>query len=241
MIDGDQAAPGAGGAPRLAHGYTNATSTDGRTVTKRYLGPDAARRQGSEVAALCALAGHLSVPALVERGQGWIRTALMPGVHGQELLATAPRAVLATIGRTARQLHEITPAALPGWAHPHDGGVLVHGDFGPQNVLLDADTAEVTAVLDWELAHLGDPVEDLAWAEWIVRTHHRDAVRHLPALFEGYGQRPPWERRRAVAAQVGRRAAHSGRRMAMTTASMRWSSKTKASRRTPSTVKPARR
>jgi aminoglycoside phosphotransferase (APT) family kinase protein len=31
-------------------------------------------------------------------------------------------------------------------------------------------------VVDWEFAHLGDPVEDLAWCEWIVRMHHPEHV-----------------------------------------------------------------
>jgi aminoglycoside phosphotransferase (APT) family kinase protein len=39
--------------------------------------------------------------------------------------------------------------------------VLVHGDYRVGNVLFDA--TGVRAVLDWELAHLGDPVEDLGW------------------------------------------------------------------------------
>ena len=39
--------------------------------------------------------------------------------------------------------------------------VLVHGDAGPGNFLFDA--GHMTALLDWELAHLGDPMEDLAW------------------------------------------------------------------------------
>jgi aminoglycoside phosphotransferase (APT) family kinase protein len=39
---------------------------------------------------------------------------------------------------------------------------IVHGDFRFGNVLYDDD--RVTAVLDWELVHLGDPLEDLAWA-----------------------------------------------------------------------------
>ena len=38
---------------------------------------------------------------------------------------------------------------------------LVHGDYRTGNYL--ADETGVTAILDWELAHLGDPVEDLGW------------------------------------------------------------------------------
>jgi len=39
---------------------------------------------------------------------------------------------------------------------------LVHGDFRLGNFLYEGE--EITALLDWEMAHLGDPVEDLAWA-----------------------------------------------------------------------------
>ena len=39
--------------------------------------------------------------------------------------------------------------------------VLVHGDAGPGNFLF-AD-GRLTALIDWELAHAGDPMEDLAW------------------------------------------------------------------------------
>ena len=49
-------------------------------------------------------------------------------------------------------------AMAPG---PPERAVLVHGDLGPGNVLHDG--ARVTALCDWELAHVGDPMEDLAW------------------------------------------------------------------------------
>ncbi len=38
---------------------------------------------------------------------------------------------------------------------------LVHGDFRNGNLMVGADG--LRAVLDWELAHLGDPMEDLGW------------------------------------------------------------------------------
>ncbi|GAB3472297.1 phosphotransferase [Kineococcus endophyticus] len=186
---------------RLPHGYTNATRHDHGVVTKRYLGPDALIRQHAEVTALRHLASALPVPALIHDDVGQIGTALMPGRPGQELLELDPDAVLASVGRTAALLHGLdttalaTPEAL-GPAEP--GTVLVHGDFGPQNLLLDPDTFEASAIVDWEFAHLGDGVLDLAWAEWIIRTHHPHLVDALPNLFQGYGAEPTWGRRQAA-------------------------------------------
>ncbi|MBV9531300.1 MAG: phosphotransferase family protein [Bradyrhizobium sp.] len=52
------------------------------------------------------------------------------------------------------------------WLRDHDPGppramTLVHGDFRHGNLIIGSDG--VRAVLDWELAHLGDPMEDLGW------------------------------------------------------------------------------
>jgi aminoglycoside phosphotransferase (APT) family kinase protein len=41
---------------------------------------------------------------------------------------------------------------------------LVHGDAGPGNFL--AEDGRVTGLVDWELVHLGDPHDDLAWLEF---------------------------------------------------------------------------
>ena len=52
------------------------------------------------------------------------------------------------------------------WLRDHDPGppqetTLVHGDFRHGNLIIGP--GGVRAVLDWELAHLGDPMEDLGW------------------------------------------------------------------------------
>jgi aminoglycoside phosphotransferase (APT) family kinase protein len=52
------------------------------------------------------------------------------------------------------------------WLRDHDPGpasqiTLVHGDFRHGNLMIGPDG--IRAVLDWELAHLGDPMEDLGW------------------------------------------------------------------------------
>lgn len=43
-----------------------------------------------------------------------------------------------------------------------DRVALVHGDFRNGNIMFDAIDG-VVAVLDWELAHIGDPIEDMGW------------------------------------------------------------------------------
>jgi aminoglycoside phosphotransferase (APT) family kinase protein len=40
---------------------------------------------------------------------------------------------------------------------------VVHGDYRTGNFLYDED-GRIHGILDWEMAHLGDPLEDLAWS-----------------------------------------------------------------------------
>ncbi len=44
---------------------------------------------------------------------------------------------------------------------PAPRATLVHGDFRLGNFIVDEDG--LAAVIDWELAHLGDPAEDIGW------------------------------------------------------------------------------
>lgn len=71
----------------------------------------------------------------------------------------ADKAVLAT-GTISPRL-----AAVLAWLRANipdrTTASIVHGDVGLHNAL--ADGGQLTAVLDWERAHLGDPVEDLAY------------------------------------------------------------------------------
>lgn len=48
-------------------------------------------------------------------------------------------------------------------APPIDKVTVIHHDYRAGNFLFDPESWEVTAVLDWELSHLGDYHEDLAW------------------------------------------------------------------------------
>jgi aminoglycoside phosphotransferase len=182
----------------LPHGYTNRTLGDGAVVRKTYDGPDAAERLHRERALLLALRDRVPVPPVLRADDRTLTLGFVPGVQGQELLdAGRVHGTLRSCGEVLRRLHATEPP--PDLPDTGTGGVLVHGDFGPQNVLLDPSALEVTAVLDWEFAHLGDPVEDLAWCEWIVRMHHPEHVRSLGHFFTAYGGPvPAWPARRAA-------------------------------------------
>jgi aminoglycoside phosphotransferase len=188
----------------MPHGYTNRTAGDGAVVTKSYQGPDAAARCAREGAVLSALAGRLPVPPVIEHGHGRLTLGFMPGVHGQDLIDRGLASqVLHACGRMLRRIHAVDPRLAGVEARGDEGGgVLVHGDYGPNNTLLDAGARDVIAIVDWEWAHAGDPVEDLAWCEWIVRMHHPGHLGALTSLFDGYGGRPAWTaRHEAMAAQ----------------------------------------
>lgn len=67
-----------------------------------------------------------------------------------------------------RPIFEAAFRWLKDRAPPLDKPVLVHGDFRNGNIVFDPRIG-VAAVLDWELAHLGDPAEDMGWictASW---------------------------------------------------------------------------
>jgi len=75
---------------------------------------------------------------------------------------------------------------------------LVHGDFRTGNLMIDPASGLV-AVLDWELAHIGDPAEDIGWL--CVNSWRFGAVENraggfggLDAVLEAYavaGGTPP--------------------------------------------------
>jgi aminoglycoside phosphotransferase (APT) family kinase protein len=89
-------------------------------------------------------------------------------VDGLEMPATKPaEAVLEQFGALLHSLGEPHPVfefAMRWLAErmpPGDRIVMVHGDFRNGNFIVGPEG--VRAVLDWEIAHVGDPCEDLAW------------------------------------------------------------------------------
>jgi aminoglycoside phosphotransferase (APT) family kinase protein len=91
----------------------------------------------------------------------------LPRAEFAELPAFAPRDL---IGRLAAQ-HRAFGEHLPvfelaiRWLHRHLPAsrppAVLHGDFRTGNFLVN--TTGIAGVLDWELSHIGDPMEDLGW------------------------------------------------------------------------------
>lgn len=61
-----------------------------------------------------------------------------------------------------RPIFEAAIRYLRDRAPPLETPVLVHGDFRNGNIMVHPEQGLV-GVLDWELAHLGDPAEDMGW------------------------------------------------------------------------------
>ncbi len=58
---------------------------------------------------------------------------------------------------------------------------IVHGDYRCDNVMFDNDLSSVTAVLDWELSTLGDPLADFSYflISWVIPANGRSALGGL--------------------------------------------------------------
>ena len=75
-------------------------------------------------------------------------------------LTQAQLATLATLGEP-HPVFELAVRWLQSRLPPSRQPALVHGDFRVGNVIVGPEG--LRAVLDWELAHVGDPAEDLGW------------------------------------------------------------------------------
>ena len=102
-------------------------------------------------------------------------------------LQRTPRAQTPTLTRAAGWLAEHVPA-------PPSEVTLVHGDYRTGNILHDDGGTEgprLLAVVDWEMAHLGDPLEDVAWTQlvcWRVNTGRVGGLAELDQWAQLYAR-----------------------------------------------------
>ncbi|MEH0972615.1 phosphotransferase [Micromonospora sp. CPCC 205546] len=176
-----------------------------RLVEKRMTEPS---RHDTEVLALRALADTgIPAPELVEVSPGAILMSLMPGERLDSNDADVRLDGLRASATLLRRLHELEPPdglpaapddalivrryrdaggpPLPFAVPPAGRAVFCHGDWTDGNLL--AVNGDITAVVDWEAAHLGDPLRELARAAWGAA---RKDPRSFDVLVEEYGADP---------------------------------------------------
>jgi aminoglycoside phosphotransferase (APT) family kinase protein len=186
-----------------AVGQVRLIERDGRRlVEKRMADP---LRHDTEVRALRALAGSgLPVPEVVDAGPGSIVMTLMPGerldsMDGEARLngMRASAALLRRVhelppptglppapddARTMRRYHDAggppLPTAIPAGEQP----TLCHGDWTDGNLL--AVDGRITGIVDWEAAHIGDPIRELSRAAWAAS---RKDPRAFDIIVRAYG------------------------------------------------------
>jgi aminoglycoside phosphotransferase len=186
-----------------AVGSVRRVERGGRALVEKRMSDGA--RHDTEVLALRALAqSGLPVPQLVEEQPGAILMTLMPGERLDSVDADARLAGLRDSATLLRRLHELDPPpglpgapddaliirryreaagpALPLVVPPRGTPVFCHGDWSTGNLLAIEGT--VTGVVDWEAAHVGDPLRELSRAAWGAS---RDDPRLFDAIVEAYG------------------------------------------------------
>lgn len=137
--------------PELGASFVISEAIEGETIARRILRQPAlesARRQLS---------------AQLGRALGLLHTQVdASSIHWLEAVDPIEhyRAVADEIGIVSPSF-ELAFAWLEQHRNHPTSPVVVHGDFRLGNLIVDE--SGLAAVIDWELAHLGDPMEDLGW------------------------------------------------------------------------------
>lgn len=135
----------------LGAGFLVVEQVDGETIARRILRDEAFAEARRRLVGQCAAAlGAIH------------RMAPVPGLPEPDVLAQLDAAVagFAAAGWPSAAF-ELALRWLVATRPAPAGRVVVHGDFRLGNFIVGPEG--LRAVLDWELAHVGDPVEDLGW------------------------------------------------------------------------------
>jgi aminoglycoside phosphotransferase (APT) family kinase protein len=151
--------------------YANA-----RGVMTAQLGEILARIHGVD----CSLEGIRQLPGVAEEGKSLAEAEVDRYEALFRAIAPEPHPAFELAFRWLRR-------HLP----PTGRRTVVHGDYRIGNVIFGPEG--VRSILDWELAHLGDPMEDLGWLcvrSWRFGSDHKPVggIGEREQLFEAYAK-----------------------------------------------------
>ena len=141
------------GAPFMVQGFVTGSAHGRRLVRDPALktfGPALTERLGTELARIHAITPETAGLAFLDRPKEWPAKVQVQQIRALLDEASEPRPAL-----------EYVLVRLAQQARPADRVVLCHGDFRTGNYMVE--TGRLTAILDWEFAHFGDPMEDIGW------------------------------------------------------------------------------
>jgi aminoglycoside phosphotransferase (APT) family kinase protein len=120
----------------------------------------------------CALIDNLAALHAIDYQQAGLAESGKPEGYVQRQVSgwtkrctQAQTSVVPAMDRVAGWLNEHLP--------PESGAAVIHNDYKYDNVMLDAeDLTKIVAVLDWEMATVGDPLMDLGTSlgYWVEAT-----------------------------------------------------------------------
>ena len=128
------------------------------------------------------------VEAGIGRPSGYLERQLRRWIGQRE----GVQAAAAAAGKTARELPDYD--VVRDWLLanlPADSGqsALVHGDYKLDNVIVEDGTSRIAAVVDWEMATVGDPLADLGYllSFWTDPDEHDSFAKLGVALYSSPG------------------------------------------------------
>jgi aminoglycoside phosphotransferase (APT) family kinase protein len=85
------------------------------------------------------------------------------------------------------RVHDVLKARIP----PQGRASVVHGDYRLGNCITDPEEGKITAVLDWEICTLGDPLADVGYvlATWTESTDRVAGTPGAPSILPGFPSR----------------------------------------------------
>lgn len=131
-----------------------------------------------------SLSSAIGVPELKHRGQAgshfphaFLVCTFVPGVGADRREAPVNNDLVRDLGTALTHIHSVSAdaaAALgidrPDWDDYRGPVRFIHGDFSPDNLMVNTETGRLIGVIDWGNAAIGDPALDFVplvlWRGW---------------------------------------------------------------------------
>jgi aminoglycoside phosphotransferase (APT) family kinase protein len=195
--------PAVNQAPFYVMGYVDGHVLRDAPTAEKVLDTAGRRRAGEHLVEVLAAIHAVDVDAVglgeLGRKEGYIERQLKRWYgQFQQSAALQERTV-----PLVDEMHEFLSARIP----EQGPAAIVHGDYRLDNTMLD-DAGNVTAVLDWEICTLGDPLADvgLLMVYWAEPGDQHTALGNAPTTVDGFPSRE--EMKALYAERSGRDLSH---------------------------------